>query len=110
VDAELCRFCKGIFPFPLCSLQGVPIFANEVVEIGIVSFVAIDTIPEEGCLCGCGTDVGVLGAGDVPELVVDLGWFERVAAAMVTLGGLDGGGRASSGSRSFTADTAGLVS
>jgi hypothetical protein len=51
-----------------------------------------------------------LGAeGDVPVLA-DFRWFERVTVAVVTLGGLDGGGRASNGSRSVTVDTAGLVS
>jgi hypothetical protein len=73
----------------------------------MVSFVTADTIPEKDCLCACGMDVGVLGArGEVPGLVVDLGWFGRGAAA---IGGLDGGGRTSRGSRSVTVETAGLV-
>jgi hypothetical protein len=108
VDAELCMFCKGTFAFPPCSLQDAPSFTTESPEAGMVSFVVVDTTPEKYCLCGCGTDVGVMGArGEVPGLVVDLGWFGRGTPAA---GGLDGGGRTSSGSKSVTDDIAGLVS
>lgn len=77
----------------------------------MVSFVATDTIAGECCFCGCRTDVGVFGVeGEDRGLLVCLGWFGTGAAAVVTLGGLDGGGRASSGNRSATVDIAGLVS
>jgi hypothetical protein len=77
----------------------------------MVSFVATDTIPGEGCLCGCRTDVGGFGVeGEDRGLPVVLGWFGTGAAAVVIQGGLDGGGRASNGSRSATVDTAGFVS
>jgi hypothetical protein len=111
VEAELCKFCMAIFPFPPCSLYGAPSFATEAPDTGMVSFVATDTIPGEGCLCDCRMDVGGFGVeGEDRGLLVGLGWFGTGADAVVTLGGLDGGGRASNGSRSATVDTAGLVS